>query len=338
MDQVHNVDQSERVSRTNLDALHAEIESQIVDPRAGLFGSGSASWQINRESALFLGAGRAALLQLAHPWVAVALEQHSSLMNDPIARFHGTFRVVFTMIFGTREQALRASEWLYNLHTRVEGALPDAVAGYARGSRYEANSVPALRWVYATLVDSAVKAYEFALPVLTHAEREAYYAESKVLAGLFGMRQSDLPENWKAFGAYMDAMFASDDLGVDERARRMAKGLMAGAGSWVKPPQWYQALTTAWLPERLRTEFRLGYSLREERAVAKAQQRLPRFYQALPSSLRFTGPYQEAQARLTGRGPGIFARAMNRFWIGEAAMPFGDCRTGPKDQAAGAEG
>src|SRR6201995_4855609 len=88
-------------------------------PDQSLFGPQSASWKINRESALFLAAGRAALLQLAHPWVAVAIEQHSSVMNDPIARFHNTFRIVFTMIFGSHPQAFRAARSLHALHTQI---------------------------------------------------------------------------------------------------------------------------------------------------------------------------------------------------------------------------
>ena len=322
MERRDNAGRESLVTRNDLETLLAQVEREIVDSAAGIFGPQSISWRINRESALFLGAGRAALLQLAHPWVAIALEQHSSLMKDPIARFHGTFRVVFTMIFGTREQAFRAARWLYELHTHITGELPEAVAGYAQRSRYEANFVPALRWVYATLVDSAVKAYEFALPDLSESECDAYYAESKVLAGLFGIPASALPENWSAFGAYMAEMVASNALGVDERSRAMAQRLMTGAGSWVKPPRWYRALTTAWLPERLRAEFGLAFGRDEERAVEKARRHLPWMYRALPSSIRFTGPYQEAQARLLGSGPGMMTRANNRFWMGETRMPF----------------
>ena len=105
------------------------------------------AWRVDRESALFLGAGRAALLQLAHPWVAAALDQHSNLRADPLRRFHSTFRVVFTMIFGTLEQALAASRHLYQLHTSTQGQIPESVAAYRRGSHYEANEVDALRWV-----------------------------------------------------------------------------------------------------------------------------------------------------------------------------------------------
>ncbi len=312
-----NTESAGVVTRNDLEALLANVHRRVADPNAGIFGPESISWRINREAALFLGAGRAALLQLAHPWVATALEQRSSLMSDPIARFHGTFRVVFTMIFGTQEQAFRAARGLHALHTGIHGELPTAVAGYAEGSRYEANFVPALTWVYATLVDSAVMAYECVLPKLAGAEREAYYAESKVLAGLFGIPMSALPTDWNAFGEYMRGMCASDALGVEERARAMAQGLLAGAGSWVKPPQWYRALTAGWMPERLRAEFGLAFGAAEARAVRRAQHWLPQVYRALPSSLRFTGPYQEARARLAGRGPGLITRASNRFWIGE---------------------
>ncbi len=116
------------------------------------------SWRINRESALFLGAGRAALLQLAHPWVAVALTQHSSLLSQPIARFHNTFRIVFTLIFGSLNQAMAAARHLYALHTRIRGEMPGNAAAYKQGSPYRANEIAALRWVYATLVESAVLA------------------------------------------------------------------------------------------------------------------------------------------------------------------------------------
>src|ERR1022692_2269401 len=112
------------VTRGDLESLLASVEQRVANPRAGIFGRGSISWKINRESALFLGAGRAALLQLAHPWVAAALDQHSNLRNDPLGRFHNTFRVVFTMVFGTLDQALAASRALYQMHTRIRGELP----------------------------------------------------------------------------------------------------------------------------------------------------------------------------------------------------------------------
>jgi uncharacterized protein (DUF2236 family) len=312
------------VSRDDSASLIADVERQTTDPRAGIFGPTSMSWKINRESALFLGAGRAALLQLAHPWVATALEQHSSLMNKPIERFHNTFRVVFTMIFGSLGQATTAARRLYSLHTGIQGELTQDVAAHPRGSHYEANEIAALRWVYATLLESAVLAYECVLPPLEPDELAAYYAESKTLAGLFGLPAGALPADWNSFIAYCREMEQSDVLGLTEAARSMGRGLLAGAGSCVRPPRWYRALTAGWLPERFRQSFDLEFGPCEQALRQGASRRLRAIYQRLPAPFRFTGPWHEARARLAGKSPGIIARTSNRFWIGQYCMPILD--------------
>ncbi len=326
MFQEMQADASDHVTRDDLELEIAGVVSGPGDPRHGIFGPGSMTWRINRESALFLGAGRAALLQLAHPWVATALEQHSSLLADPIARFHNTFRVVFTMVFGSTGQAVAASRSLHHLHTRIEGEIPATLGVYQKGSHYEANFIPALLWVYATLVESAVLAYETVLPPLSEAERNAYFAESKTLAALFGIPRTALPSDWAALTDYAEAMCGSDALGVDDRARSMAHALLAGSGSWVRPPRWYRALTAQWMPERLREGFALKLATEDQRSAARARKWLPGAYRRLPAALRYVGPYHEAESRLAQRKPGPWTRTSNHFWIGQAHLPFGDLR------------
>ena len=321
------------VSKEDISHLWTTVANRTSDPRTGIFGPSSIGWKVNRESALFLGAGRAALLQLAHPWVAAALDQHSNLRADPLGRFHNTFRVMFTMIFGTLEQALASSRYLHQLHTRVQGEIPESVAAYERGSHYEANEVEALCWVYATLVESALLAYESVLPRLSLAEQEAYYEESKTLATLFGIPASALPADWSAFEAYTRAMWASDTLGVNTLSRGMAHRILHGRGSLVPVPHWYRALTAAWMPDGLREAFALPYGEREECAAACALRWLPRVYRRIPGTLRYVGPYQEARARLQARSVGLLTRASNRFWMGQPRMLFPKPNT--KDLASG---
>jgi uncharacterized protein (DUF2236 family) len=322
MEQPHRASSDTEATRADLERHIADLTANVRRPIEGIFGADSVSWQINRESALFLGAGRAALLQLAHPWVAAALDQHSSLLAKPIARFHNTFRVVFTMIFGTAEQAFASARSLYQMHTKITGEVPEAVAGYEKGSRYEALHIPALKWVYATLIESAVIAYECVLPPLTNEKRARYYAESKILAGLFGLPANALPPDWSGFESYMAEMFASSALGVSDRSRYMAQRIMTGAGSRVRVPRWYQAITAEWLPERFRDEFGLRFGPREERSAQRAHTWLPRIYSKLPDAVRFVGPHQEARDRLRGRSPGTLAKRSNVFWIGQPTMPF----------------
>jgi uncharacterized protein (DUF2236 family) len=314
---------AEYVTRRDLESLIAQIERSGVDPRAGIFGTDSVTWRINRESALFLGAGRAALLQLAHPWVTSALQQHSTLLQDPIARFHSTFRIVFTMVFGSTSQAFSAAHSLHQLHTRIRGEIDEPVAGYSHGSHYEANHIAALRWVFATLVESAVLAYEWVLPLTEH-ECATYYDESKILASLFGIPADELPGDWAAFKAYMREMCGSEALGVGPTAVAMAHNLLAGAHSWVRPPTWYRALTAEWMPSRLREEFRLDFGAEEKRIAERARKWIRPVYRRLPAAVRFTGAYHEACARMRAKKPGVWTRGSNQFWIGQPQLPFAD--------------
>jgi uncharacterized protein (DUF2236 family) len=310
------------VERADIQRLWGTVAAGVPQPIHGIFGPSSINWKINRESALFLGAGRASLLQLAHPWVATALDQHSNLRSDPLARFHNTFKIVFTAIFGTLQQALAASRSLYQLHTRIQGELPASIGSYPAGSQYQANEVDALRWVFATLIESAMIAYETVLPPLPSAEKERYYAESKTLAMLFGIPASELPADWSAFENYNRAMWASDTLAVSPLSREMAHRVLHGRGSWVPVPKWYRALTAAWLPDQLREAFALAYGNTEQRAAVNVIHRLPTIYRRIPTCIRYVGPYHEACARVQNRGVGPLTRASNRFWMGKSRMLF----------------
>jgi len=310
------------VSLAGIESLLASLAA--ADPCAGLFGPGSITWRVNRESAVFLGAGRAALLQLAHPWVMAALADHSNLLHRPIVRFHNTFRIVFTMVFGSLGQAMAASRYLHGLHTHIRGELNQDAGQWPRGAHYEANEIGALRWVYSTLVESAVMGYECAVGPLTDPEREQYYAESRTFAALFGLPASALPADWSAFAAYNRRMHGSNELAVTGAARAYADTLLSGSGSPLRPPTWFRALTAAWTPPPLRAGFFPDFDCADQHAADAAARRLPRIYRHLPAPIRYVGPWQEAQARLTRQPPGLPARLSNRFWIGEPLLPFAD--------------
>jgi len=297
------------------------IRGVSADPLEGLFGPRSMLWRIDREAALFLGAGRALLLQLAHPWVAAAVAEHSRAIADPIGRFHRTFGIVFAMVFGTRAQALAAARRLRRRHASVRGVMPEAAGPFAAGSLYLANDADALLWVHATLIETAIIVHDLMHPPLSIGERERYYAETKILAALFGIPQSCLPSSWARFAAYCEAMHASDTLTVSPSAREIATAILAGSGSWLPVPGWYRSLTAGLLPRRLRADFGLAYDSGEKRAAERALGVLRRLYPMLPSRCRHVGPYHEAMGRLAGRpAPDLPTRLLNRFWIGKSEI------------------
>ena len=290
------------------------------DPDAGLFGPGSALWRVDREAALFLGSGRALLLQLAHPWVAAAIAAHSDALADPFGRFHRTFGTVYVMVFGTRAQALGVARRLHRVHAGITGRMPHDLGAFAAGSGYRANEVEALRWVWATLVDSALLAHDLALPPLAEGEAARYYADGVRIAGLFGLSRDDVPPDRAAFAAYMAGMVAGDVLAVGPDARRIGLGLLTRPKPWLPLPRWFRDLTAHTLPPRLREAYGLPHGPAQRRRAERAIRLIRRAYPLLPRRLRHVGPYQEAVSRLAGRGPDLPTRALNRAWIGRARL------------------
>jgi uncharacterized protein (DUF2236 family) len=227
---------------------------------------------------------------------------------------------MFTMVFGTTEQALAAARRLHDRHSRVGGTLAEAAGPFAAGSRYRANDVAALRWVHATLMDTALVAHRLVHPPLSAEDRERYWGEARLFAAFFGIPQEALPQSWTDFAAANENMWRSEVLTVSNQSRKIAEVLLSGTGTRLPAPSWYRALTTRLLPARLREGFGLPYGederSRSERALATFQ----RVYPWLPDRLRHVGPYQEAHARLAGRSLGATARLLNRFWIGHESM------------------
>lgn len=309
------------VSEHDLESALDQVRADASGSVQGVFGPASVTWQIDREAVIFLGAGRALLLQLAHPWVAAAIAEHSRTLADPIGRFHRTFDIVFAMVFGSLDRALLSSRQLHRRHGMIVGEMPETIGPFAAGSRYCANDIPSLRWVHATLVETALIAHDLVLPPFSAGDRERYWTESRLHGALFGLTGNDLPADWSGFAAYNAAMAQSQTLTVSPAAREIATQIFSGARPWLRPPRWYRALTASLLPERLRAGFGLDLDERDIGAAENALRWIRRVYPRLPDRLRYVGPYQEAQARLRGEPqPDWITRCLNRVWIGRSQM------------------
>jgi uncharacterized protein (DUF2236 family) len=299
----------------------ALVRAGAASPVAGVFGPASMMWQINREAVIFLAAGRALLLQLAHPWVAAAITEHSQALRNPIGRFHRTFQIVFTLVFGTVDQAFAAARRLHHRHSLITGLLPASVGPFAAGSPYSANNITALRWVYATLIDSALVAHDLVLGKTPPELLERYYDESKRFAGMFGIPSAALPRNYTGFCAYAEAMCNSDILTISPTARTIAEQIFAGTGTWFGVPMSYRTLTAALLPPRLRREAGFSYTDAERRGAGRSIELTRHIYRLLPARLRYVAPYQEAQQRLAGKlAIDTMTRLLNRLWMGQSSL------------------
>ena len=293
------------VSREDLEAQIAELRLEVRDPRAGIYGPGSISWEVGRESALFLGGGRAALLQVAHPFVAHGVNQHSETKTDPLGRFQRTFFNVFKMVFGDLDDAIRSARRVHAIHSKIVGRVTESVGTLAEGARYEANNEEALFWVHATLVDSAILAHDLFVRRLTFEEKDAYYRESKRFAQLFGISPEVMPDGWAEFEAYNQRMFESPVLEVGKPARELAHFLFASPRATHKPMfAWARMLTAGLLPPRLREQFGFEFGRAEKLAFDASVATISRAYPRMPRRLRYAPAYVKARRRLAGQaGP-----------------------------------
>ena len=290
------------VTASDLEESLARLEREIDEPRAGLYGPNSMVWRVAREAAVFLGAGRAALLQLAHPFVGTAVPHQAKTRADPVARFQGTFRSVFRMVFGDLAEATREARKVFAIHCRVHGTLPEDAGPFRRGDRFDARDRDAQVWVLATLWDTSIRVYERVVRPLSKEERERYYAESRRFAMLFGV-EADLPPSFVDLQRYAADMMESDVLTPTSDARALGRFLMrpGNAGArWVTDA--YGVVTAQLLSPRLADAFGLDRGGPDgETRAARVLDLVALAVPLLPPRVRFLPAYIEAKRRVAGR-------------------------------------
>ena len=314
------------VTRRELEESLGRVRSRVTDPRGGIHGPDSAAWQLQRDALLFLGGGRAALLQLAHPFVAHAIDQHSKTRSDVTGRFQRTFANVFAMSFGDLDDAFAAARRVHNIHTRITGTIPDEVGAFPAGTVYHANDADSLLWVHATLVHTVVHVRERVLGPLPGPVKEAYYQDSRQFARLFGIPEAMMPPTWAAFDRYVAETIASPTLTVAEPARAMSRFLFgdAGTGRRGRIGRLVELVTTGLLPEKLRRQYGLSWGLAERAAFSASLAAIAPAWKLMPRRLRLLPAYVDAERRVAGKSPSALAR-----WMEARLMSLASLATSP---------
>jgi uncharacterized protein (DUF2236 family) len=255
----------------------------------GLVGPSSTAWRIDRERALLLTGGRALLMQLAHPGVARGVAEHSDFRARPFRRLARTTTLSLDLVFGDRRRVLNAAKRINAAHATV------------RGEGYSAFDPELLLWVFATLVDSGVHAYELFIAPLTAAERDAYYEEELRLARLVGLPADRAPADFDALRAYVREQIASGAVRVDALGRELARATLYPPRAAYVPRPLFQVgalIVAGLLPPALREQFALPWSLRRQAAfdvfVRGVRATVPR----LPPQLRYLPQARDARRRV----------------------------------------
>ncbi|HVS66114.1 MAG TPA: oxygenase MpaB family protein [Thermoanaerobaculia bacterium] len=306
------------VSAGDLERSLLHLRAGVDEPRKGLYGPDSKLWEVNREAVLFLGGGRAALLQLAHPSVADAIAAHSKTEADPWGRFRRTFRNVFAMVYGDLDAAFDAARRVHRVHQRITGRLAEDLGEHRAGDPYQANDPEALRWVHATLWDTSVLVFELIVRPLAAEEKAVYYQETRRFAALFGIEDDHLPRTWEEFLESNRSMWRSGRLGVGRAARETGAFLFCPRSPFSRPlMSWLQTMTAGLMPEPLRSDFGLRWGPGEQRLFERSIGLLRRSNRFLPRRLRYVPAYHTALRRLRGvEGRDPLGELLTRLWLG----------------------
>jgi uncharacterized protein (DUF2236 family) len=218
-------------------------------------GRDSVSWRIVTEPTVIVATGGAALLlQVAHPLVAAGVEQHSDYQSKPWERLFRTLDTMFTITFGSPEASSAASRRLRGRHAGIRGDADD-------GRAYRALDPHLLLWVWATLVDTPLRAHDRFVGSLTADERRRFYAEQVEVALACGVPQGLCPPTLEAFAAYMDE--ARSQLRITPTARAVAASIAGPPLPWPVSPvagAVIGALTAGALPPDVRRQYGLPWS------------------------------------------------------------------------------
>lgn len=309
------------ITKDDLQARLEDMSQRVLNPREGIYGPQSVAWKVNRNTDIMFGAGCANLLQLAHPWVSQAIDQHSKTQTDPLGRLRRTFLNVHSMVFGSLDQVLDAAVRVHNIHAAITGKASETTGRTRKGSEYFANQIGAMLWVHATLWITGLQMHELFHGPLGKAERDQYYAESKLFAFLFGIPESAMPDTWEDYLAYFNQVVESDELAVGDVGRQLV-AFIFNMKPWLLPLLGRHKLHTAiLLPERLRADF--GLPERNAKNQAKFDfdvKLIRRAMQHAPANIKYLPPYIEATRRIEGASIGVVTRMTNRLIYGQPLL------------------
>ncbi|WP_433338436.1 oxygenase MpaB family protein [Spirillospora sp. CA-294931] len=229
------------------------------------------------EPAVMLAAGRALLLQVAHPKVAQGVADHSDLRHRPLDRLYGTLDFLTIVAFGTEEEAERMGRAIRRTHERITGP------------GYSGNDPDLQVWVNATLIDAALFVYEDVLRSPSGDLAAAYIDQARFVAEVLGCPPGAQPADLASFRRYMDDAIAGLEV-TDTGRMVMREVLWSRRLRWLWPATALNRFVTAGLlPEPIRVQYGLPWSRARDRALWTALRTGAFAYRLVPGRLRRAG-------------------------------------------------
>lgn len=225
------------------------------------------------EGIVLAGGARAVLLQVAHPAIASAVDEHSDFAARPLDRLHATLRYVYAVTHGSAADRERMAEAVNSAHRHV----------VAPG--YDARDPDLQLWVTATLYETAVDLYERVFGALPPQLGERVYRQYAVLGTTLQMPAERWPVDRAAFATYWTT--ALGELRVTDQARTIARELLHPRDAVLRPlSPAVRLVTGGLLPPWLRADYGLPWSQHRQRAFDLMLRTVGLGYPRLPAPIR----------------------------------------------------
>jgi uncharacterized protein (DUF2236 family) len=260
------------------------------------FSPDTVLWRVHRETVLVAVGGRALLMQIAHPKVAAGVAQHSDFRRDPLRRLQRTLTTMWSIVFDEVDEARASLRRVRTIHERVRATGIDNTAG---ASGYWALDPALLMWVHATLVDSALLAYDRFVAPLTSVEKIRYYEDTKKLAALFDIPSRAIPPSLETFRVYMNDMLDGGEVRVSASGYALARDILQPR-PWVLRPlrPLFAFVTRGLLPQQLREAYGFSWNERSERRLDRLASITRTLLPWIPARLRFVPNARAAEKKL----------------------------------------
>jgi len=258
---------------------------------ASYFTDDSMLRRVHREKVVALSGPRALLMMAAHPVAFEGFFMATGSLDDPYTRLRRTAQVMDAVAWRSRDEADRLTGRVRAMHARAQGTLPRDAGRFEAGTPWAADDPELLLWIVACLVDSALLVYERYVTGLTREQRDAYWADYRVVGRLFGLRDADMPATHAEFETYMKDMLRSGDLHVTPTAREV------GIDVVLRPPvplkvrplvELANVITVGLLPGGVRRGYGFSWDPARALAVRGGAEYVKRLLvPLLPGSLRY---------------------------------------------------
>lgn len=285
---------------------HFPLRDRRADP--GLFGPDSVTWRVMREPLLLFGAGRALLMQAAHPLVAQGAIDHSAYATDPFGRLERTVEWVTVVSFGTTAEATGATAQVVALHRRVKGRLPrgSATEKVAARTAYAADNPALLRWVHASFVDTMLATHDALVGGLAEDERDAFVHEWDAVAALMGVPRRLLWRDSAALRAYVRRQVTRGPAQPGPGSRLVAETVLhppVSSPAMRPAAELLSFIAVGLLPDELRRGYGMSWTPAHAAGHRAIRVWLRGMRATLPRRFRVSPIYDLALARSRGRWP-----------------------------------